>query len=276
MGFKIGFYIPIQKYDLFFITVSNWFIPTYICLLFLSPILNLLIHSISQKQLIGIIFIFVVYFSLWNSVIPYSQPMGIHRFGQSVMWFAVLYTISAYVRLYLGTNIKKRRMAFVFILSIVSINLSWLLSAGSGALLGISLSGIITEYYFHYNSFPVLIASVSLFLWFRTIRIENYVLKKIIRFVAPLCFGVYLIHNNPNMRDIVWGKLSNIEISIWLPLMAVAYATFIFVSCLIIDYFRSLLFGLLNQRVWYKSFLSKMDRNVFIIYERITNKYICK
>lgn len=253
-----------------------WFVSAYIGMYILSPVLNLLIRSISQKQLIGIICIFAVYFSIWNSVIPYSQPMGIHRFGQSVMWFVVLYTISAYVRLYVGSNIPKPRVALIFILSIVFMNLSWLLSVGAGAMLGISLSGIITEYYYHYNSFPVLLASVSLFMWFRTIRIENIKLKKMIRFAAPLCFGVYLIHDNPNMRDIVWGKLSNIEVSKWLPLVSAVYASFIFIICLIIDYLRSLFFGLLNQRVWYKSFLLRMDRNIYFIYERITNKYICK
>ncbi len=85
-----------------------------------------------------------------------------------------------------------------------------------------------------------------------------------------------MIHDNPNMRDIVWGKLSDIDVSIWLPLVAAVYATFIFVSCLIIDYLRSLLFSLINQRGWYKPFLSRMDREVYFIYERFTNKYIRK
>ena len=37
----------------FFITSSNWFIPSYIALLFVAPILNLFCNSVSKKVLWG-------------------------------------------------------------------------------------------------------------------------------------------------------------------------------------------------------------------------------
>ena len=44
---KIGFK------DFFFVTSSNWFIPSYIGLLFFAPILNLFSNSVSKSVLWG-------------------------------------------------------------------------------------------------------------------------------------------------------------------------------------------------------------------------------
>ena len=44
---------PIRLTSLFFITKSNWFIPCYIGLLFLTPLLNLFCNTVSKKTLLG-------------------------------------------------------------------------------------------------------------------------------------------------------------------------------------------------------------------------------
>lgn len=47
------FHQQIEMKNLFFITDSNWFIPSYICLLFLAPFLNEGCKMMTQKQLRG-------------------------------------------------------------------------------------------------------------------------------------------------------------------------------------------------------------------------------
>lgn len=45
---------PLELFKhLFFITSSNWFIPCYIGLLFLTPLLNLFCNSVNKKALLG-------------------------------------------------------------------------------------------------------------------------------------------------------------------------------------------------------------------------------
>ena len=253
-----------------------WFISAYVGMYILSPGLNLLIRNISQKQHLGIILLAVAYFSLWNSLIPYSQPMGIHRFGQSVVWFMVLYLIAAYLRLYSNNGFfSLRRVKCAFFISIAFINLSWIVLTLLGKAFGLSLGDSITEYYFHYNSFPVLVASVSFFVWFREVRVERSFMRSMIRFAGPLCFGVYLIHDNPNIREFVWGGLRLIPGETWsLPLLAMGYALMVFLACLLIDYLRSLLFKVVNQRNWYKSFLSRMDNQIYESYNSLIKKCI--
>jgi surface polysaccharide O-acyltransferase-like enzyme len=251
-----------------------WFVSAYVGMYILFPVVNLLVHGITRKQHLGVILILVSYFSLWNSVIPFSQPMGINRFGYSVIWFLVLYLIAAYIRLYV-TNFSTKKICLFFILTIAFINFSWLALSLVGIMLGISISNVFTEYYYHYNSFPVLIASVSFFLLFKNVCIKSDVIRKIIRFASPLCFGVYLIHDNPNIRDIVWSFLPQYEtLSISYPFVVAFYALAIFIGCLFIDYFRSVLFGIINRREWYKALLAKADAFVYSAYNVITSRLL--
>ena len=52
---------PFKLSSLFFITKSNWFIPCYIGLLFLSPLLNLFCNTVSKKTLLGGGIFFITY-----------------------------------------------------------------------------------------------------------------------------------------------------------------------------------------------------------------------
>lgn len=52
------FHQQIEMKNLFFITDSNWFIPSYICLLFLAPFLNEGCKMMTQKQLRGGYFLY--------------------------------------------------------------------------------------------------------------------------------------------------------------------------------------------------------------------------
>lgn len=52
-GCKIIFHQELSYRDLFFITNSNWFIPSYITLLFFTPILNSFCNLASKRQLWG-------------------------------------------------------------------------------------------------------------------------------------------------------------------------------------------------------------------------------
>ena len=97
----------------------------------------------------------------------------------------------------------------------------------------------------------MLTQSFSIILFLMQLKYNKYI-AKIISFIGPLTFGVYLIHEHPLIRAYIIRALFNKD-PINLPLKAVikliVFRTFIiFIICIIIDYFRNLLFRLLRIR----------------------------
>ena len=64
------------------------------------------------------------------------------------------------------------------------------------------------ERYLFYNNAPLLfIASVMFFLMFQRLKIHSECLQKLINKLASYSFGVYLLHDNKNMRSLIWGLI---------------------------------------------------------------------
>ena len=80
----------------------------------------------------------------------------------------------------------------------------------------------------------------------------NNFLSKLITFLGPLTFGVYLIHINSNvsnnyLRYLLNGEPYNLTLNEVI-LMLILKSIKIFVVCIIIDYLRHLLFTILKIR----------------------------
>lgn len=58
--------------------------------------------------------------------------------------------------------------------------------------------------FYQYNSVLVLAAALLLFIAFLNLEIRPGRLQRLILAAAPLSFGVYLLHDNPNWRGILW------------------------------------------------------------------------
>ena len=108
--------------------------------------------------------------------------------------------------------------------------------------------GMLTK---NYNSLLAIVQSISASLFFLQIHYNKY-LAKIICFFGPLIFGVYLIHDNEIVRGsiirtIYDNKPKNLNVNTALGLM-LGTPLKIFIFCIIIDYFRYLLFTLLRLK----------------------------
>ena len=92
---------------------------------------------------------------------------------------------------------------------------------------------------------------ISLILLFSQIKYNKY-LAKIISFFGPLTFGIYLIHNHRYIIEYEFPNIFNkysTKIP-WKSLMIIVLlkGVKIFSACIIIDYFRFLLFKLFQIR----------------------------
>lgn len=104
MGIKVACHMEfgesITYKHLFFITSSNWFIPSYIGLFFLTPILNNFCKSVSFKMLRNVAIALLI-IEVWFDLLPPKPAVSLgSQRGYSVYSFVVLYLLARAVRLY--------------------------------------------------------------------------------------------------------------------------------------------------------------------------------
>ena len=91
---------PVTYKYLFFITFSNWFIASYIGLLFLAPILNISCSHLSKRQLWGGVFALLLIEIWFDWMPPHPDVMIGAQNGYSVFSFVILYLLGRAIRLY--------------------------------------------------------------------------------------------------------------------------------------------------------------------------------
>ena len=108
------------------------------------------------------------------------------------------------------------------------------------------------EYFFRYNSLIVLTASIIFFLLFTKVTIRNKTMNRIITFLAPLTLGVYLIHDNQFLRQIIWNDIVDINVADeggLLLIKAIIVPPVIFICSAVIEYFRRIVFKKFNVTI---------------------------
>ena len=92
-----------------------------------------------------------------------------------------------------------------------------------------------------YSSVTMVIASACLFRFFEDLRITNKVVQKAVPLRSSLTFGVYLIHEQPEVRNFLWNKLLHPMNYAENPLLALylsGIALLVFLSCALLEYLR--------------------------------------
>ena len=222
-----------------------WFATVYMLLYLFFPFLNKGIDAMDKKQLKGIIIAAIAVFSVWNTILPFTQPLTDLE-GMDICWFACLYLVAAYIRKY-PEDFKLNRWIYLLI-SFVSAICAFVL--GKGLLLIDLYVGKLGGYaknFYPYNSLFIFIASVCLFLF--ALKHETKApkwLASVILFASQGTFGVYLLHEHKLLRYL-WPKWFNVEAVSGTPLFILhllGTILAIFVVGILIDFVRRLLFGL--------------------------------
>lgn len=239
-----------------------WFVTAYLLMYAVSPFLNCAIQAMDRTKHLLCCMVLVGIFSVAHNVV-YINDFGGVRGGSSFLWFCVLYMIAAYFRLYLPRGKWSAKGLF----------LAYLLCALVIAAERVAAEYItpmifgrvaLTSFFFSYNSIFTLAASCFLFLCFRELSISNQRVCRIISAVAPLAFGVYLIHDNRFVRPILWEALkpSAYVESPWLLLYMALCVIGIFVICCIIEKLRQILFSQCRINALVKTWSDKVQNAV--------------
>lgn len=215
-----------------------WYFTAYTGLFFSIPFINSAITNLNQSRLkrVGLTCLIIIPLYSQMSVIFMKKDVFFLSGGYTYIWLVILYVIGAWIR---QSNIVERLKTW----HLVTI---WL------ACVSITYISIMMKLddlgFASYISPTIVISAFVLMIGCLKLgkRIKN---NRIISFIAPATFGIYLLHENNLIRKylisnrFVWiSKLSPV---VPLPLV-IGIALFIFTVCLFVEKARIKVFKLLH------------------------------
>lgn len=216
-------------------TSQYWFATCYVILLLISPALQIFIHNVDRKIYRRIL---IILFVLW-SVIPsfhIGQP-GYSNLG----WFIFVYLLAGYIRIYPvkftdRINVLHGMAAYgiLVVLAVITYVYGY----------NIPFFRENAKYlYAEMNTVTAIACSVLLFLGFRNLKIRN---NPKINKIAGCTFGVYLFHDHPLIRKVIWGDLlgnaKHIDESLF-PLRLILSIIGVFLIGIVLEYCRQIILG---------------------------------
>lgn len=238
-----------------FLTRRNWFINVYILLYFLHPFINFFINAIDKNVYKKLIAILVLIFSVYPSIMPNRNWTFDVMKGYDIVWFVCLYLIMSYIKRYYLQDkvfhIRAFKLCFLGLLCVIIMVLSKeFIITIIGNRIGSERLNSLDNIWYTYDSIPVLIMSFVFFLLFyqlnSKLRIGRF--STIIAIFGPCTLGVYMIHDNFKMREVLWEKIIPVYCICdkwWCFIMYVLISVMIFFICsllyMIIHYFISFL-----------------------------------
>lgn len=206
-----------------------WFIKTYFVFFLLTPFLNMVVNSLDKKSHETVIALFFILWCLLPNIIQEGFQFC------ELLWFCFLFMVAAFIKKWEdNTKVSPAKcflLAFaVFVLFIIY------------GLAGTKFGIIVKAYHPHaMNSVFNLLCSLFIFMGVKNINIKSSKAGAYINTVASATFGVYLIHDNLFVRNLLWNKLFNAtklaNSSMLIP-YGIAVSVLVFAVCICIDLIR--------------------------------------
>ena len=219
-----------------------WFGTRYVALVALAPFLAIVAQALTRRQYLVMLGVM--------SVINFDFLLGDQMSGNnSLLWFVFLFYVGGYIRLHFNHEGVNHFGKLYFLVAIV---LAAIFLVKTFAHYGVWSSPMMADY--HDNNGILFIAALMLFLWTARYKAPDTWLVRFLVRIAPLTFGVYLIHDNIYVRRLLWHDW--LDVHSWLhswefvPMLVVSTVG-IFFACIAIDSVRDRLFRLLrvNDRI---------------------------
>ena len=220
-----------------------WFVSLYMGILLLAPFLSKTVSSLTKSQYKKFLCVLVLLGCSTNLNFPWGNAMSVGR-GYSLIWFIVLFFVGGYLRRF-DTNIRSSKIIFCFLMLSVAV---WGYDVSKALIRHFVFHQEIYNHLFSYNGLSFIL-SVLLFVWFKSLKIKKNILTKLLIWLAPYTFGVYLIHDSLRIRDYLWCNIVDVKSfmdSPWLFFIMLLSTISIFLFCAGIEFLRKQLFILLS------------------------------
>ncbi len=244
-----------------------WFLTTYLLMYLLCPVCNSAIHAMNKRQHLSAIMTFFAVFIVLQNLTFWREftLTGSH----DPLFFIFLYFVAAYFRRYPPQKKRKWILGYVACMTFVAL---WRI-----------VDPIITTYIFGYevgdtafigyNSIPVVLGAVCLFLTFAQANIPGVIAKAAVA-LAPLTFGVYLIHDNNQIRTLLWSiliKPSQFANSPYMIFIVMGISVIVFAVCALMEKGRLELFRVLKMDGLVARFSEKVERMQNTVENKLLN-----
>lgn len=214
------------------ISYRYWFVTTYVALILLIPVLNKAFQRMDKKQYQKSLLIMLVITSVWQTLMPFVTTVDNHQ-GYSLLWFIVVYAIGGYIRRYYSyKKIPKKKLFLIYItcslIQFAYAEIFTYIEKKTNMIMDIP----------YYNSLFVICSSVMIFLIFFQINFKGN-LGKAVNYISGSVISIYLISDNPLIRDILYTNILHISKyqnrGLFSILSITGAVVLTFGSCLIID-----------------------------------------
>lgn len=220
-----------------------WFMTVYIELFVLSPFINKLLVNLSNRQYISLLVI-LGFLIFWFGLL---RKTNISIDGKNIVNLIYIYIIGRGIRrisLADETNkfLKNRFHLFVCLSCLIALGIGYFLPDTY------SLFTRFMIYTYAYNSPFLLVMSISIFCLFRNLSFKN----KWINYMANSSLAIYLIHEHPLMREVIYVQpfMKLIHLNQYLLfILIIVFAIMVSVLCMLTDKVRVLLFDLIDKPI---------------------------
>ena len=245
----------------FFPVLTNqyWYFTAHFGMYLFLPLYNKGLEHINKSQLkVMIISLIGVYIVLKDYMIPNSDIFKMNG-GYSSIWFLIFYSTGAYF----GKFKKERNIIQKIIYNIIYILIfyfsaklcfdlpSYQINERNPKFKDKFIIFLKRLFITRISAVPMILESIAIMLFITNITYNKYI-AKIISFIGPLTFGIYLIHDNIIIRKKIMRNILN-DCPKQLPCdkiikIILKKALKIFAKCAIIEYLRNILFRICQIR----------------------------
>ena len=177
-----------------------WFASAYFLMYLSVPVLNAVVQSLDRRQYKTLLLVALLLQSVWGTLFYWATDVTLVNNGYSFIWFYILYFMAAYFRKYRVTVPSRLCLLAYLAASAAGLFNRMLALRVENAL---HLNGFVNTVN-GYQALDTVIASAALFLLFQNIRIRSDYWRRWVFRLAPLSFGVYLLHDSDFTRALLW------------------------------------------------------------------------
>lgn len=233
--------------------VRLWYITAYLFVFFMIPYMNLFIKGIDKRTFLRFLCIVAILLAVFSMV---KDFFGISM-GYSCFWLIFCYYIGAYIKIY-KIDIKKSVSLLLFTGSCLFVFMVNICSQ----LLNINLIDKIYGRLIAYTSPFIVLNSVSVFLFFKSIAVNNKYIKEILKICSGSALAVYIIHAHGLFLDnilypLMTGRLN--DNPLFFMGFGLIVVLLVFVGGIIIDVIRIKFEQLVKVDNLYKKIANKVD-----------------
>lgn len=218
-----------------------WYLTAYTGLFVVMPFLNKGIRNCSNKTLKKLFIVIIIMFSFFDTITDKFILCG----GYSFVWIVLLYVLGAIIKkCEIGKNCKKYKM-FIAIIILYIITYLYKIYGFEFSIFKISITKNLLV---SYLSPTVLGVAILYLIIFSKIKFKN-INKKIVKFLAPSAFAIYILNNHRIIWEyVIKGMFTNLCTQSIMKIFVYVFAfSIIFVILsILIDKIRLLLFKIFN------------------------------